>query len=134
MTQNQPSLLLVAHGSRREQSNDEVRALVRHLRQLGQNYGMIECAFLELAEPSIADGLRGLVVAGASDIVVMPYFLAAGRHVVADIPREVDEVRHKHPEVTIRVAPYLGAAPDISRLILAQAERAMNRRLAVATV
>ena len=115
------SLLVVAHGSRRQASNTEVRELVGQLRTLEHEYERIECAFLELAEPSIPDGLRQLIESGSSEVVLMPYFLSAGRHVVTDIPGEIDIVRGEHPAVTIHLAPYLGAAPGIASMLLSQA-------------
>ena len=115
------ALLLVAHGSRRDASNDEVRDLTRQLRKAGGRFQHVACAFLELAEPSIPDGLRAAIAAGAGEVVVLPYFLSAGRHVVTDIPAEVAVVQAEHPEVPIRVAPYLGAAEGIAQILLQQA-------------
>jgi sirohydrochlorin ferrochelatase len=113
------TMLVVAHGSRRAESNDEVRELARLLgSQVGASFGSVSCAFLELAEPSIPDGLRAAIAAGARDVVVMPYFLSAGRHVVTDIPGEVDIVRTEYPDINITLAPYLGAAPELASLIL----------------
>ena len=117
------TLLVVAHGSRRAESNDEVRALTRCLgEQAGAEFGTVACAFLELAQPSIPDGLRAAIAAGAREVVVLPYFLSAGRHVVADIPNEVAIVRTEHPGVSITVAPYLGEAPELVGLLLRQAQ------------
>jgi len=115
------ALLLVAHGSRREASNNEVRDLTRHLEKVDDSFQHVACAFLELAEPSIPDGLRAAIAAGAGEVVVLPYFLSAGRHVVADIPAEVAVVQTEHPDVCIRVAPYLGASDGIARILLQQA-------------
>ena len=116
------ALLIVAHGSRREDSNDEIRSLTRDIeRQSGGRYQAVECAFLELAEPSIPDGLRGLIGRGARRIVVVPYFLSAGRHVAEDIPGEVSLVLGQYPDIDIRIAPYLGLAAGIPGLILGQA-------------
>jgi sirohydrochlorin ferrochelatase len=115
------ALLLVAHGSRRDASNDEVRDLTRQLRKADGRFQHVACAFLELAEPSIPDGLRAAIAAGAGEVVVLPYFLSAGRHVVTDIPAEVAVVQSEHPEVPIRVAPYLGAAEGVAQILLQQA-------------
>ena len=115
-------LLVVAHGSRRVESNEEVRALTRSLAaHAGNGFDRIECAFLELAEPSIPDGLRAAIADGASEIVVVPYFLSAGRHVVTDIPAEVEQVIAEAGSVAITIAPYLGAAPALGELLLQQA-------------
>lgn len=112
-------LLIVAHGSRRQASNDEVRALgerVRAMRDPGIE--KVEVAFLELAEPSIPDGLALCAAQGAREIVVFPYFLAAGTHVANDIPEALDAFREGNPGIRVRLANHLGASPSLARTIL----------------
>ena len=116
------SLLVIAHGSRRQASNDEVRQLVDRIAgKAGDNFDHIGAAFLELAEPSIPDGIRTCVEKGSNEIIVLPYFLSAGRHVVEDIPGEVDSVRGEFPDVCINVIPYLGSLDAIADIMLEQA-------------
>ena len=113
------SLLVVAHGSRRQASNDEVRALTERVRaESGERFAAIECAFLELADPSIPDGLERLIADGAAHITVLPYFLSAGRHVAEDIPAEVETTQAQHPDVHIEIAPYLGTSETMPKLLL----------------
>ena len=113
------ALLVVAHGSRRAESNDEVRSLTGRVRAAaGNRFAAIECAFLELAPPSIPDGLEQLIERGATHVTVLPYFLAAGRHVAEDIPAEVEQTRVAHPDVTIDIAPYLGTSEAMPGLLL----------------
>lgn len=113
------SLLLVAHGSRRPQSNDEIRELTHRLRKKDEaRYDFIECAFLELAEPSIPDGIEQCIQQGATTVTVFPYFLSAGRHVATDIPEEVAGKQAEYPNLDIHIAPYLGAIEDMPNLIL----------------
>lgn len=113
------SLLLVAHGSRREASNQEVAALSQRVMQnTDTSFDIVEYAFLEIARPSIEEGLRTCIEAGAREIVVFPYFLAAGRHVVADIPNDVAPVEAEHPEVSITIAPHLGESALLVDAIL----------------
>jgi sirohydrochlorin ferrochelatase len=116
------SLLLVAHGSRREASNEEIRSLTGLLgHNPGNRFDTVSCAFLELAEPSIPDGIRQCIEHGATRVTVFPYFLSAGRHVALDIPAEVGEIAGDYPDIEITIAPYLGAAGAMSELILQQA-------------
>lgn len=117
------SLVLVAHGSRREASNDEVRRLAETLRErAGSGFDFVNAAFLELAEPSIPDGIEQAVQAGATEVVVVPYFLSAGRHVAEDIPAEVAPKQQQYPELDIRIADYLGScAEPLADLLLRQA-------------
>jgi sirohydrochlorin ferrochelatase len=117
------SLLLVAHGSRREASNDEVREVARKLGgEVNGVFDQVECAFLELAQPSIPDGIRQAIQSGATQVIVLPYFLSAGRHVAEDIPEEVEIVRKESPDIDITVAPYLGAADGLTGILLRQAQ------------
>ena len=119
------ALLLIAHGSRRQASNDEVRELTKVLavKTYGQ-FDLVECAFLELAEPLIPDGVSVCVKHGAKTVTVLPYFLSAGRHVATDIPAELEKLRILHPEVQIKVAPYLGSANEIGNILISLSKQA----------
>lgn len=117
------SLLIVAHGSRRQSSNQEVLDLAGQVaQQEGHDFDNVSAAFLEIAEPSIPDGLEHCVLEGASEIVIFPYFLAAGRHVVDDIPNEAAKVANKYPHVKFTIANYLGKSTEIPLLIIKIAE------------
>jgi sirohydrochlorin ferrochelatase len=113
------ALLVVAHGSRRTASNDEVRQLTDELRLMAaEEYARVECAFLELAEPSIPGGIDSCVAIGATEVVILPYFLSAGRHVAKDIPDLVASSQLRHPTVCLRIAPYLGQATTLVSSLL----------------
>ena len=74
------ALLMIAHGSRRDASNEEVRALADRIAdQAAGEFDQLACCFLELAEPLIPNAIDQLVSEGASHITVFPYFLAIGR-------------------------------------------------------
>ena len=117
------SLLLVAHGSRKVSSNAAVEQLVEKLRLqlVGSGFDAITHAFLELTEPKIADGVKQLVDEGTTEMVVMPYFLAPGTHVVDDLPEAINEARAAHPEVSFTVTPHLGEVDGMVSLILQSA-------------
>ncbi len=117
------ALVLVAHGSRREAANDEVRALAERLaRQGGGRFATVTAGFLELAEPSIPAAIEGAIAAGAAEVRVLPWFLSAGRHVREDIPAQVATVQARHPGVTIRLLGHAGALPGMAELLLAAAD------------
>ena len=121
MHKSMKALLIVAHGSRREASNEEVRRLAALIDDETDEYDIVDCAFLELAQPDIVTGGECLIRQGATEIVAMPYFLVAGRHVVTDVPEEIERLREKHPDIPIRISPYLGAHDAMAELILRQA-------------
>jgi sirohydrochlorin ferrochelatase len=119
------ALLLVAHGSRRKQSNDEVVELAEKLkRHCAGQYNIIHAGFLEIAAPSIADGIKNCIAEGAESITVLPYFLNSGRHVVEDIPNIVKTAQSESPEIDIRVAQHLGASEMMMDLLISSASHA----------
>ena len=116
------ALLLIAHGSRRQQSNDEVRVIADRLREnCADQYPIVEAAFLELAQPSIPDGIKCCADRGAETIIILPYFLNSGTHVVVDIPEIVEQTRGQYPDVNIRIGQHLGASDRMLDLLIASA-------------
>jgi len=118
------SLLLVAHGSRKTSSNDAVKQLVDKLRlQLSDSgFASVTHAFLELTEPTVIDGVNELVSAGSTSIVVIPYFLAPGTHVVDDVPELVGQAKKMHPTIEFSVTSHLGEFDGLIGFILQSAE------------
>jgi sirohydrochlorin ferrochelatase len=113
------ALLIIAHGSRRQASNEEVIALAEQLRAHQQkDYDLVEAAFLELAVPSIPEGVSQCVRQGANEIIVFPYFLNSGRHVTEDIPEILNEVRPHYSDVCIVLSQHIGASPAMPDLVL----------------
>ncbi|MDO7596859.1 MAG: CbiX/SirB N-terminal domain-containing protein [Pseudomonadota bacterium] len=116
------ALLLIAHGSRRKQSNDEVVILADRLKlNCSEQYEIIHAGFLELAEMLIPDGIKKCVDDGATSIVVLPYFLNSGRHVIEDIPNIVNETKPHYPNINIKIAPHLGASNLMMELLITTA-------------
>jgi sirohydrochlorin ferrochelatase len=119
---NTTSLLIIAHGSRREQSNIEVANLVDKIRaEANEEYLSITHAFLELAEPNISDAVDVCIAKGATHILVVPYFLSAGRHVQHDIPEEVTIKQAQYPHVSLTITPHLGSVPSMVETLLSMA-------------
>ena len=116
MTEKQ-GLLIIDHGSRRQDANQVVRQVARMVREKS-SFLIVQHAHMELAEPTIQQGFETCVEAGVDEIVVQPYFLGPGRHSTADIPRMVGEVAQKHPYVSVRLSAPLGPHPKMGELIL----------------
>ncbi|MFW2372208.1 MAG: sirohydrochlorin chelatase [Gammaproteobacteria bacterium] len=116
------ALLLIAHGSRRQQSNDEVKVIAEKLHHhCADQYPIVEAGFLELGEPLIPDGIKRCVERGATSVIVLPYFLNSGTHVVTDVPEIVNETQKHYPEVDIKVSKHLGASDLMMDLLISSA-------------
>lgn len=118
------ALLLVAHGSRREQSNNEVTALASKLKNsCSDHYSIVRSAFLELADPLIPEGIKQCIEDGATVVVVLPYFLNSGRHVTKDIPSIVSKSQQAYPNITMTIASHLGQSDQMVNLLTESAKR-----------
>ena len=112
-------MLVVAHGSRNAAANQEIEHLARRVQDLcNGEFAAVVPAFLEFAEPGIQQGVARCIGLGASEIVVVPYFLAAGNHVKRDIPGEIACARAGHPDISIELAPYVGGSDAMAELVL----------------
>jgi sirohydrochlorin ferrochelatase len=101
-------LLIVAHGSRRQPSKDDVRQLAERVRALRHPTTDV------VEGPSIPEGLARCVAKGAR----------AGTHVVSDIPEAIQAFRAEHPEITVRLTSHLGASDVLPKAILEMARAA----------
>lgn len=111
-------LLIVAHGSRREESNEEVQRLAERVRgTLGGTVAIVAHAFLETASPSVPEAIEAVALEGTKRLFVLPHFLAAGHHVDRDLPELVAASQRMYPAVTMQILPHLGAAPGLSDLL-----------------
>ena len=104
------ALLLIAHGSRRPEANADLDHLAGVLRARGE-YAHVQPAYLELCEPGIVAGGELCVAAGARRVVLLPYFLSAGVHVVEDLTAARDELARRHPARRVRAGGTAGPAP-----------------------
>lgn len=110
-----PGIILVDHGSRRDESNRMLLDVVElFMRETGHT--IVEPAHMELAEPSLGTAFERCVERGAIQVVVHPFFLFPGRHWKEDIPRLTAEAAQRHPSVTYLVTAPLGVDALIVRL------------------
>ena len=113
------ALLIVAHGSRKKESNDEVMSLAQELDSSGQSgYDRVLCAFNQFSDPSAESRIEVLAAMGATRITVLPYFIAGGSHVVSDIPELVREASKKYPSIAFHITAHFGAFKGVKDLIV----------------
>lgn len=112
-------VVIVDHGSRRAESNLMLETFVESFARTGP-WMIVEPAHMELAEPSIATAFARCVARGARRVVVMPYFLAPGRHWNEDIPSLTREAAGRHPGIPWLVGAPIGLHPLMVRVIEAR--------------
>lgn len=113
------ALLIVDHGSRLEAANEMLHDVVEVIRRQRPDL-IVHPAHMELAEPTIEQGVKACLDNGASEVVVHPYMLSPGRHATQDIPDLANEAGAKFG-VAIRVTGPLGIHDKIGEVVLERA-------------
>jgi sirohydrochlorin ferrochelatase len=122
----QPATLIVGHGSQDPEGIQEFMQLVELFHQHDPTQ-IVECGFLEFAQPTIQEGLDRCVERGARSIVVLPGVLMAAGHAKNDIPSEVQAARRRHAGIVIHQGRHFHLHPKILRLCTMKIEAAENQ-------
>ncbi len=110
-----PGLLLVGHGTRDPAGLEELRCTAKQV--VAALPGMVvESCCLEMAEPTIAQGIARLSEQGVRRLVVQPLLLFAAEHAKRDIPEEVENAIASFPQLAVRHAPPLECHPRLLEL------------------
>lgn len=120
------AILLVDHGSRLPEANETLGAVADLLRQISKAE-IVRYAHMDLARPTIEEAVEACVRAGATEILVHPYFLVPGRHSTGDIPRMVEDAARRFPEVRVVVTEPLGIHEKICEVILERVHQALRK-------
>ena len=109
-------LLMVGRGSHDPCARTDMRVLTELIRHR-TTFEEVRTAFYAMAEPKLPEVLGEMAASGLDRILVHPHLLFHGRLDQA-IRRQCDEVAGQHPNVKIRVGPYLGPTTEIAAAIL----------------
>ncbi len=102
-------IIICDHGSRRAQSNDSLKDVVsRFAKRFADDCQIVEPAHMELAMPDIDSAYAACVARGALHIVVLPLFLAKGKHWTRDIPSLTGQAAARFPQTSYQIAEPLG--------------------------
>lgn len=101
------AVLYVAHGSRVKAGVEEARQFIESVKpQI--DVDIQEICFLELADPSIVEGVSACVAKGATDIAIIPILLLTANHAKQDIPLELDKAKELYPDVSFTLGKPFG--------------------------
>ena len=117
--------LLIGHGSRDQESNEEFLTLVSDLRKKKADQP-IDAAFVELAEPNMKTVLESYGDPVPKRVWILPLLFFAAGHSKTEIPEVIQEARARFPHVEFHYGAPLGIHPillDIVHKRVLQAEK-----------
>ncbi len=103
-------LLLIGHGTRDNEGRQAFLDFAAAYQDFDRSRPVIPC-FLELTEPTIAQGVEQCLAAGYTEMTALPLLLFAARHSKFDVTNELDRIRQQHPEVKYHYGRHLGITP-----------------------
>jgi sirohydrochlorin ferrochelatase len=101
------AILYIAHGSRVKEGVEQAVTFLQSVQQ-EVDVAIQEICFLELATPTIAEGIASCIQKGATAIAVMPILLLAAQHAKQDIPKEMAKAQKQYPYVKFTYGEPLG--------------------------
>lgn len=120
------AILLMAHGSRISEANNAAREVAGMVREM-TGFEIVEVSFREMHEPNIQTGIDACVARGAGRILLMPYFLFMGAHVLQDLPEEIEEARKRHPGLIMEMGAHLGVHRKLAEVETERVNEALDR-------
>ncbi|WP_305041343.1 sirohydrochlorin chelatase [Geoalkalibacter sp.] len=120
------AILLMGHGSRVAAANDALHAIAAMVREC-TGFNIVEVAFREQHAPNIQKGIDACVAQGAQRILLYPYFLFAGAHVLEDLPEEMAEAAARYPGLEMALGEPLGVHPKLGEIVCERIDHALAR-------
>jgi sirohydrochlorin ferrochelatase len=110
------AILLMGHGSRIPEANDALYAIAEMVKAR-TGCEIVEVAFREQYAPNIQSGIDACVARGASRVLLYPYFLFAGAHVLEDLPEEMAQAKERYPGLEMILGRPLEVHPKLGEIV-----------------
>jgi len=109
-------LIVVLHGSPRNEANSWQGFLNMLSVVLKRPRSAFSLAYLEFAEPSIGKAIEEAISDGTKRLIIHPLFLSPGHHVTKDIPKIIEDMKRKYPQVEILYTRPLGIHEKLAEI------------------
>ena len=94
------AIILLGHGSRVPGASRDMEAVAGRLKEKYE-HALVEICFMSRLGPHFPEVLKHCVESGATKVIVIPYFLHTGLHILLDIPEMMQEEAKKFPDVEL---------------------------------
>jgi len=101
------AIILLGHGSRVPAAGKHMELVAQGLKRK-YGYQIVEICYMSRLPPHFPETLEKCVNQGATDVMVIPYFLHDGLHLVLDIPEMMQELAANYPGVKVVLGKNLG--------------------------
>lgn len=118
------ALVLFSHGSLLCGSYKLLQAHVDRIREQ-KKYVHVEAGYLNYSDPTIEIAIERCIAAGAFQVIIVPYFLVAGKFVNEDLPQRLESARAHFPGTEITVSRAIEDSSYMAASVLDAASNAV---------
>jgi len=115
------AIILLAHGSRVPEAGDGMERVAERLREKLRDC-IVETCYMSRLGPHFSEIFEKCAAGGAKNIIVIPYFLHSGLHLVLDIPQMMQEKAREFPDVKLILGKHLGFDESLVDLVTRRVE------------
>lgn len=101
------AVILLGHGSRVPDAGKHMHKVARGLKDK-YGYHVVEICYMSRLGPHFPEIFEKCIRQGATQVMVIPYFLHDGLHLVLDIPEMMQEIAAEYPNVKVVLGKNLG--------------------------
>jgi sirohydrochlorin ferrochelatase len=101
------AIILLGHGSRVPDAGKHMEKVAAGLKEK-YGYDMVEVCYMSRLGPHLPETFKKCMEQGATHVMVIPYFLHDGLHLVLDIPEMMKELAGDYPDVKVVLGKNLG--------------------------
>lgn len=119
------ALILFSHGSLLCGAGEALDKHAENLRARGA-YGLVEVGYMNYSEPTFAEAVARCDSAGATRIIVTPFFLVPGYFVSTTLPEHIARAKRNYPALEFVVTDALGFDERLADALLDSAAQAVG--------
>lgn len=124
----QEIIIIVGHGSS-EDGADNTAIVAEQLHKIMHGDCGRDCirvAYLQFMEPDLKKVIGEAASKGAGKIIVHPFLLSSGYHVMKNIPETIDRERNEFPHIEFVYTEPLGSHTKLAEVILERIKSATD--------
>ena len=110
------AIIILGHGSRVPNAAKDMEKVAKILKEK-YHLEMVETCQMSRLGPHYGEILEKCIHNGATEIMVIPYFLNKGLHIRIDIPEMMQQEATKYPDVKIIYGNCLGFDPSYADIL-----------------
>ncbi len=108
--------MILAHGSRDSAACQRIIDMVENIGQKVWPKQVVP-AFFSMGKPALEQAVEDLIRRGCCRVIIFPFFLVDGSHVLKDIPARIRALQQKYSEVEFEILDSLEHEPLITRIL-----------------